>query len=1421
MKLIQAILLVPFTFFTLLISKAQAQSITSAPDGVGTIINHNGNSYNITGGTISGTNLFHSFTEFGLSPQEVANFLSNPQINNILGRVTGGNASVVEGLIKLTGGNSNLYLMNPSGWVFGQGASLDVPGSFAATTATRIGLGDGFFNAFGDNDFSKLAGSPTSFVFDSQTGLIINEGNLEVGQGESLWLIGNSVISTGTLEAPGGNVTIAAIPEKKQIRISQEGMILELVLDAAPLSTGNYGENIGLRAVDIPRYLSGGNETVHAKTVTVGADGKIYLTGGNSFSDGDVTIAGEVRGKDVTLMAANKVTPTNPDLIFTHDGKHSAPTVVLFPGEGDGLGYTFIDATVEDYETLLYGGVKGTVSFVVTPDEDGIAFVGDKLEALGEQNRTIETLTILTEGSGGNFWLGKAFVSHENLALYEAQLQRWQGGLGVNADLLLYSCFAALGINGEALVNGLATLTAADVAASTNLTGSSEWGADWDLEYEAGTIEAGVPFEGDVLDNYDHTLAVFTATNGDDSGAGSLRQAITDANNAAGDDEIRFATGLILVTLTTAQLDIDTTNGTLTIDGDFNGASNVVVERSTAGVTPEFRIFEITGNNDVTFDALTIRNGKVTDSGGGINNQGSGTLTLTNSTVSGNEASFGGGILSFGGVTLTNSTVSGNEAGGFGGGIFSFGGVNLTNSTVSGNEAGSFGGGIRSRGGAVTLTNSIVSGNDAEASGGGIYSSEAVTLTNSTVSGNEAGSFGGGIRSRGGVTLINSTISGNEARSGGGIFSSVSVTLTNSIVSGNDAEARGGGIRSRGGVNLTNSTVSGNEAQYVGGGILSDGGVNLTNSTVSGNEAGRDGGGIFSLGGVNLTNSTVSGNEAGRYDGGGILSDGGVNLTNSTVSGNEAGRDGGGIFSLGGVNLTNSTVSGNEAGRYDGGIFSSVSVTLTNSTVSGNEAQINGGGILSFGGVTLTNSTVSGNEAGGFGGGIFSFGGVNLTNSTVSGNEAGSFGGGILSRGGAVTLTNSTVSGNEAGTFGSGIYISGGAVTLTNSTVSGNEAGTFGSGIYISGGAVTLTNSTVSGNEAGTFGSGIYISGGAVTLTNSTVSGNEAGTFGSGIYINGGAVTLTNSTVSGNEAGTFGSGIYISGTQNNTINNSIIANNQSAIAPDISGDFSTSTIEFSLIENTTGITGKTLTDGVDGNILGKDPQLLALGDYGGPTQTHALHPDSPALNKGSDTLAVDQSMTALTTDQRGASRFNGTVDMGAFETQGYTLTLNSGNNQSTIVNTAFPTNLAVQITEDFANSPLPGITVTFTPTPGTRGASGSFAGGTAITDASGIATANILTANDVFGGFTVNATVPSISSGTFNLTNNPANTTNIEVTKLKNLGESQGICEIPEVTITYETIEEEEEKETPPDNTCQSPSGKKFSYPNHPGLGGR
>ncbi|HBB31712.1 MAG TPA: hypothetical protein DC064_07925, partial [Cyanobacteria bacterium UBA9273] len=132
-------------------SPTLAQSIVPATDGTGTVVTTNGGSLDISGGTLSGdgANLFHSFDQFGLSSGEIANFLSNPQIQNILGRVVGGDPSIINGLIQVTGGNSNLFLMNPAGIVFGLGASLNVPAAFTATTANGIGFGDNWFNAFG------------------------------------------------------------------------------------------------------------------------------------------------------------------------------------------------------------------------------------------------------------------------------------------------------------------------------------------------------------------------------------------------------------------------------------------------------------------------------------------------------------------------------------------------------------------------------------------------------------------------------------------------------------------------------------------------------------------------------------------------------------------------------------------------------------------------------------------------------------------------------------------------------------------------------------------------------------------------------------------------------------------------------------------------------------------------------------------------------------------------------------------------------------------------------------------------------------------------------------------------------------------------------------------------------------------------
>jgi len=233
------------------ISSAQAEPITSAPDGTGTIVSPTGNRLDITGGSYSGdgANLFHSFSQFGLTPEQTANFLSNPSIQNILGRVTGGNASVINGLIQVTGGNSNLFLMNPAGIVFGPSARLNVPAAFTATTATGIGFGNNWFNAIGFNDYASLVGTPSAFAFTSDSRAIDNQGQLGVNPGQSLALLGSAVVNKGTLTAPGGNIIVAAVPGENLVRLSQPGHLLSLEIQPSDAST--------LQMSSLPKLLTG------------------------------------------------------------------------------------------------------------------------------------------------------------------------------------------------------------------------------------------------------------------------------------------------------------------------------------------------------------------------------------------------------------------------------------------------------------------------------------------------------------------------------------------------------------------------------------------------------------------------------------------------------------------------------------------------------------------------------------------------------------------------------------------------------------------------------------------------------------------------------------------------------------------------------------------------------------------------------------------------------------------------------------------------------------------------------------------------------------------------------------------------------------------------------------------------------------
>jgi filamentous hemagglutinin family protein len=257
-----------------------AQSITPANDGTGTIVEQTGNQIDINGGTISGdgATLFHGFREFGLSAGEIANFNATPEIQNILGRVTGGNASYINGLLQVSGSNANLFLLNPAGILFGSDFNLNLSGSFTATTADGISFGTGLFEAVGSPDYAALVGNPTGLVFAGETPAgLVNAGNITVAPGQTLRLIGGQVINTGTLSAPGGDITIAAVPGESFVRISQPGTVLGLelqTLGSVPTAPGNAV----LTPLDLPALLTG-SPVANASGVVVNADGTVSLTG--------------------------------------------------------------------------------------------------------------------------------------------------------------------------------------------------------------------------------------------------------------------------------------------------------------------------------------------------------------------------------------------------------------------------------------------------------------------------------------------------------------------------------------------------------------------------------------------------------------------------------------------------------------------------------------------------------------------------------------------------------------------------------------------------------------------------------------------------------------------------------------------------------------------------------------------------------------------------------------------------------------------------------------------------------------------------------------------------------------------------------------------------------------------------------------
>lgn len=583
------------------------------------------------------------------------------------------------------------------------------------------------------------------------------------------------------------------------------------------------------------------------------------------------------------------------------------------------------------------------------------------------------------------------------------------------------------------------------------------------------------------------------------------------------------------------------------LDNTGTRGGGIYTEHSTVEVVEKSEI-----KNNIATDVPSGASNSNKGLGGGIYSFDS-TLTVTDSTISGNEAKGSTSTIIYNDGELSSSTL-----GNGGGGICAVGkksDVTLDKVTVTGNKATSnvstnlgAGGGIEAQGGKLTVKDSTISNNNARGNGGGIFSAQGNVLdvSGSTIQGNK-GNNGGGIHT-------------GEARDPSKTPSKATITDTK-ILDNEITGSLGGGVHvgTRANATLKDCTVAGNKADTVngtGGGVSAFGiGVDVTldNVRVENNTAdGKNGKG----GGVYL-----QGNQFGASS---LTLKNGTIIQNNTANGKNG--NGGGVYLKGNVTLKSDgadgriTISENKA-TQGAGIFTEIwklgkettapHLVLENTDVLNNSSTSKGGGIHLTTGTTLDllKSKVDGNT-GGSGGGIFAKDNakLNIQDSSISGNTAtnGGWGGGIYTdlKDGSITIQGSTIEGNKTTTTrakGGGVSIAATGstqVTIDHNTIQGNEAMGDGGGLYIHNNIngqykpldtiVQITNNTIQNNRCGNSGAGIYVFGVNSVLDSNLITGN---TIASG-YGGGGGVrvdttnsiptsvtcTLKNNTISNNTA---------------------------------------------------------------------------------------------------------------------------------------------------------------------------------------------------------------------------------------------------------------------------------------------------------------
>ncbi len=337
---------------------------------------------------------------------------------------------------------------------------------------------------------------------------------------------------------------------------------------------------------------------------------------------------------------------------------------------------------------------------------------------------------------------------------------------------------------------------------------------------------------------------------------------------------------------------------------------------------------------------------------------------------------------------------------------------------------------------------------------------------------------------------------------------------------------------------------------------------------------------------------------------------------------------------------------------------SSGQLSIINSRFEHNSAFAGGGIFVFAGSVTISGTTFENNDAFRAGGAIYNSGTLSLNHSVFESNSAGSDSlgsGGAVANLGKMKAYGCSFSSNYAGSKGGALYNSTSAtLSVTNASFFGNNSGFSGGGIFVSSGVVDITGSTFADNDAD-YGGGVGDFGGTLALENSTLSGNHAEFEGGAIFVSAsgeiiddandsdppGILTAVNVTIANNTAeieGGGGAGLFVAEGGTASLCNTLVARNYAFGEDESDPPSDITTSGDGLVTGQNNLVGI----GGSGQLSGKlnllnviHPGLAPLADNGGPTDTIALEPGSPAIDAGSNSIP---GVIVPIIDQRGALR---------------------------------------------------------------------------------------------------------------------------------------------------------------------------------------